>query len=215
MFIVDTDSHRRKETIAFPKLRVPKEDSCRCCWFRTKKSLSSNVPFGMSSILQIFAAKNHVITSSHDTSKGYWSSDSAKTQVTWSRKNLRRRQRVTCSGAKVYHKKDGGSPPRNEQQVCTVKMDGWKTIVSFLGWPIFRGKLLVSGSVDIHEQKCYTPENEHSDCWKIPIFNRKYIASFMLEKFLWHSGYAGYLQPITIGWVCVVRILQVLQRLLP
>ena len=26
-----------------------------------------------------------------------------------------------------------------------LKMDGWNTIVSFLGWLIFRGELLVSG----------------------------------------------------------------------
>ncbi len=32
-----------------------------------------------------------------------------------------------------------------------LKMGGWNTIVSFLGWPIFRGKLLVLGSVDSEE----------------------------------------------------------------
>ncbi len=60
---------------------------------------------------------------------------------------------VCLFGLKAALKKDEGLSSRvpggtlPETDSSPVKMDGWNTSLSFLGRPIFRGELLVSGSV--------------------------------------------------------------------
>ena len=44
-----------------------------------------------------------------------------------------------------------GNPPRSQQQVCTCKLMVGRHSFPFRARPIFRGELLVSGSVCIHE----------------------------------------------------------------